>query len=479
MTSSERANDIVPAPWEENEFATLASPKGADSALPASGSSPRAPEDTPFEEPGESYALPVPEEIIGEMYRVERELSRGAMGVVFLAFDERLRRTVAIKVIRSDLLRPGFVRRFMHEAQAMARVTHPHVVAIHALGEHRAAPYFVMEHIQGQTLEAWLSRNPVGLAKAADLRPGLPAAAPPQTTADLSTRLRMLGEVCSGVAAIHAAGTVHCDIKPSNILLDEALCCHVADFGLSTLSYAESTEVVGTPAYMAPELAWGVRGSAQPISPISDVYSLGCVAYELLTGSYPLRTPRASQQQLEQEFPPPSSVCPGLPRALDHVLLNALKRDPRLRTSTIADFQRNLQDAQALAPDRILIAEDDDDFRELLCEALQAKFPWAEIESVANGRAALAAIEVRPASIALLDLQMPDLDGGTLTQVLRSRPHTAAMPIIVLSGSGGAAEWKFLSSLGADRFLVKPVNLGDVVATIERVMQERSSGTHK
>lgn len=433
----------------------------------------------------DGYRLPTPGDVIGGCYRITGELGRGAMGVVFAAVDENLRRPVALKLIRSELLRPGFVRRFMREAQAMARVNDPHVVSIHAFGEYQEAPYFVMELVEGQTLEHWLSQN-AAFAKrhivaheTAPSSDGHAIKTPASGGASLRVRLRLLHEICRGVAAIHAVGAVHRDLKPSNVLLDKNLRCRVADFGLSMLyENVMSTEVAGTLAYMAPELSNSL-GGRRPVGPVSDVYSLGCIAYELLTGTHPFaRQGRAhsdAHQVPPRAPPPPSSLRGDLPRALDTVLQAALSQDPHTRTPTVEEFRRAIFMAQVVAPDRILIAEGEGGFRETLRAALQSKYPAANIEAVDDGYAALDAADRQPASVAIVDLRMPGMNGVELTKALRTRAETASMPIIVLSDTGGASEWQQLSSLGADRFLVRPVSLDDLISVIEHAIAERTT----
>ena len=400
-----------------------------------------------------------PGALIGGCYRLMGELGRGAMGVVLLALDEALQRRVAIKFIRSDVVEPGFYARFTQEARAMARVNHPNVLCIYAFGEHEGTPYFVSELVEGVTLEAWLAARQ----------------APP----DLETALRILDDVCKGVAAIHAAGTVHRDLKPSNILIDSGLRTRVADFGVS-LRYAESATVAcdraGTPAYMAPEVAMA-EGKSGTLSPLSDIYALGCVAFELLVGRRPFQAQSEFAwivQHATQPVPVPSSLRRELPRSFDRVLIQALAKDPAERTRCVAELRLGLGAArrEALEPERILVAEDDEDFRGVLRAALYGAFPSADVECVADGRAALEALERRPASVALVDLRMPVLDGVALTAALRQRESSARMPILVLTGRGGAREWQALSSIGADRFLVKPVNLDDLMTLIRRSLRE-------
>jgi CheY-like chemotaxis protein len=397
--------------------------------------------------------------LIGGSYRLMGELGRGAMGVVLLALDERLQRRVAIKFIRSDVVEPGFYARFTQEARAMARVNHPNVLCIYAFGEHEGTPYFVSELVEGVTLEAWLATR--------------------QRPLELETALTILDDVCKAVAAIHAAGTVHRDLKPSNILIDADLRTRVADFGVSTRfagTTASASEMAGTPAYMAPEVAIAEGHIGTP-SPLSDIYSLGCIAFELLVGRRPFQAQGEFSwivQHATAPVPVPSSLRHDLPHSFDRVLMTALAKTPAERTSSVEELRRGLRAAslEALEPERILVAEDDEDFRDVLRTALCQAFPSADVECVADGRAALDALERKPASVALIDLRMPVLDGVALTAALRQRETSTRMPIIVLTGRGGAREWQALSSMGADRFLVKPVNLDDVVTLVRRSLRE-------
>jgi DNA-binding response OmpR family regulator len=130
-----------------------------------------------------------------------------------------------------------------------------------------------------------------------------------------------------------------------------------------------------------------------------------------------------------------------------------------------------------MEPRRIVIAEDYDDFREMLTLALSLAFPNTEIESVADGRAALAAFDRNRPSVVIVDLQMPELDGLELTRLLRARDPLGRIPIIVLTASGGSSDWKRLSAMGADRLLVKPVVIDDVVNVVRRSLRERSAAS--
>ena len=400
-----------------------------------------------------------PGTLIDGKYRVEGELGRGAMGVVVRAHDETLDRKVAVKLVQSHLASPGFHRRFLEEAKAMARVNHRNVVQVYACGEHGSVPYIVMELVTGSTLDKWIAQH--------------------HGEVDIGAAVRLLASVCEGVAAIHDADTLHRDVKPSNILLDEDLVPRIADLGVSTVFESGRTsrsEIVGTPAYMAPEVAFPV--SSEPPTHQADLYSLACVAYELLTGEPPFCAEDDRQMMIRHatvQPPRPSDIRPDLPKSFDRVLLAALAKEPRERTASIAAFRRDLliANGEGDEPVRILVAEDDDDFRQVLEIGLRGEFPDAEVICVSNGRAALEVLGTRSASVAILDLNMPDLGGFEVTQRLRATDESLSMPIIVLTGSGGPAEWRRLLSLGADRFLVKPVSLDDLVASVRHSVRAR------
>jgi serine/threonine-protein kinase len=411
-------------------------------------------------EPSESGIRLAVGTIIGGVYRVVDHLGSGAMGTVLLAYDATLDRHVAIKFVHDNLNDGGFRDHFMAEARAMARVSHPNVLQIHAFGEHGGAPYFVMEFVDGLTLEGWLATVD---------RP------PP-----LDIALEILEGICQGVSAIHEADALHRDLKPSNILLDAELRPRVADLGLAVLSREDNpskAELVGTPAYMAPEIAFGRLDPA--LRERVDVYSLACIAYELFTG----RPPFVSEtnlglllQHATDPVPPLSSEHGALPAELCDAVLRGLAKSPAERTPTAEGFRRDLIAGCRgnREPVRILVAEDNEDFREALKIVLAAEFAGADLECVADGQEALEAFDRKRPSVVILDLRMPGLDGLELTTLFRERDPHSAIPIIVLTASGGAEEWRQLAAQGADRLLVKPVVLDDVVALVRRSLNEKA-----
>lgn len=406
---------------------------------------------------------PVADTLIGDSYRVVRTLGEGAMGVVALARDVQLERDVAIKLIHPDYMSTADARqRFLHEARAMARVHHENVVEIFAFGEHGGTPYIVMEYVPGTTVDAWL-RQRGALA--------------------IDEAIGVLEQVCRGVTAIHNAGTIHRDLKPTNVLVGPAFRVAVTDLGLSRILDKPLKDlgdtVSGTPAYMAPEI---IRGDRVPpyMHDRADVYSLGVMTFELLTGRLPFVSDDAivmMEKHLDETPPKPSDLRDEIPSSFDDVILAALAKAPAHRIESARAFREALLEARESARKRasgmrLLVADDDEDFAELASETLAWAFPGSEIVVVRDGDAALAAVDNKPAQLAVLDLDMPGLNGIELTAAFRASPRAAKMPILVVTATGGAPDWRLLSSLGADGFLVKPIDPMALVALARRTLEK-------
>jgi len=248
-------------------------------------------------------------------YELLSELGRGGMGVVYKARQSDLDRTVAIKMIlASHLASPEQVERFQAEARAAARLTSPFIVGIHDVGHIQGQHFFAMEFVEGPNLAQLLRDGPM----------------------DPEAAARLVLSVAKGVQHLHDHGVVHRDLKPSNILVSADGSPRVTDFGLAKILQSDGRmtrtgAIVGTPGYMAPEQA---AGRAADVGPHSDIYSLGAILYELLTGAPPFsgETPLDTLVQvLEGEPPSPSKLRPGLPPALDSICLRCLEKNPEDR----------------------------------------------------------------------------------------------------------------------------------------------------
>jgi eukaryotic-like serine/threonine-protein kinase len=259
-------------------------------------------------------------------YELQEELGRGGMGVVYRARQKSLQRDVAVKLIlRGTLASVDDLARFQAEAEAAGRLQHPHIVPIYEVASHQGHCYFSMQLVEGETVAGRLADGPLPAAEAA----------------------RLIATVARAIHYAHTAGVIHRDLKPANILIDAAGEPHVTDFGLAKqldagLSLTRSGAVLGTPAYMAPELASGDRGT---IGPACDVYSLGTILYALLTGRPPFQGPSPVDtvlMVLEQDPLPPRLLNRKLDRDLEMIVLKCLQKPPELRYASAAALADDL-----------------------------------------------------------------------------------------------------------------------------------------
>lgn len=252
-------------------------------------------------------------------YDLRESLGEGATSVVCRAWDRELRRDVALKMLRAGL-GPALRERFRREAQALAGVVHPNVLAVYDAGERDGVPYLVLELVRGRPLDL---HDPAR---------------------DPRERVALLERAARGVAAAHEKGFVHRDLKPENLLVTDSGEVKVADFGLAVAAdsadrLTQPGARVGTPLYMAPEQ---VDPAARPITPRTDVYALGAILYEALTGRPPHRAETLAQlfRKILEEDPPRD---PAIPPALEGVVFKALARDPAERYPTAAEFAEDLR----------------------------------------------------------------------------------------------------------------------------------------
>ena len=268
--------------------------------------------------------------LLEQRYRVDSVIARGGMSTVYRGLDTRLDRPVAIKVMDPGFAADrSFVARFEREARAAARLHHPGVVAVHDQGVDRSPGgdhvFLVMELVSGGTLRDLLvqrgARLPVPLA------------------------LSVLEPVLSALAAAHAAGLVHRDVKPENVLIGQGGVVKVADFGLvravASAGTTSDSTILGTVAYLSPEQVATGAADAR-----SDVYAAGILLYELLTGQPPFTGDTAisvAYRHVNDDVPPPSELVPELPDALDDLVLRATRRDPALRPADAAAFLAELE----------------------------------------------------------------------------------------------------------------------------------------
>ncbi|MGW1006494.1 protein kinase domain-containing protein [Streptomyces sp. NPDC002520] len=261
--------------------------------------------------------------LIAGRYRLRDAIGRGAMGEVWRAFDETLGRPVAVKLLLPHDSDPTAPSRFRLEAQTAGRLSHPHVVGVMDFGEHEGRLFLVMELVDGDSLARLLT----------DYGP-LPA----------ERVARIAAQAAAGLATAHRQGIVHRDIKPANLLMDADGTLKIGDFGIARFlddpgaALTATGQIVGTSLYLAPERALG-----RTAGPASDVYSLGCVLYQLLTGRPPFQADSALavlHQHLDSAPVPPRQLGADLPPAFESYLLGLLAKEPESRPTAeeVADW---------------------------------------------------------------------------------------------------------------------------------------------
>ncbi|MCI1857664.1 MAG: Stk1 family PASTA domain-containing Ser/Thr kinase [Sporolactobacillus sp.] len=269
---------------------------------------------------------------IGGRYQILSRLGDGGMAIVYKAQDLILDRPVAVKILRTELAEDeAFVKRFHREAEAVASLSHPNIVAIYDIGEEEDCYYIVMEYVHGMNLKTYIrDQSPISIPDA----------------------VLIMRQIVRAIAHAHAHGIVHRDIKPLNILIDDSGHVKVTDFGIAmavsgaTITFTHS--ILGSAHYLSPEQARGGKATVK-----SDIYSLGIVLFELLTGQLPFpgTSPvSVALKHLHEQAPFPRDLRPEIPQSLENVIIRSLAKDPTNRYASVVDMYHDLD--TALSPER-------------------------------------------------------------------------------------------------------------------------------
>ncbi|WP_047999597.1 Stk1 family PASTA domain-containing Ser/Thr kinase [Lactiplantibacillus herbarum] len=257
-------------------------------------------------------------------YRIVRSLGEGGMANVYLAHDLILDRDVAVKLLRLDLRDdPKTIKRFQREALATTELVHPHIVSLYDVGEENGMQYLVMEYIKGMDLKNYIKANfPLPLQQVIDI----------------------MEQILSAVATAHAHNIIHRDLKPQNILIDEQGNAKITDFGIAVAmsehNMTQTNTILGSVHYLSPEQARGSMATKQ-----SDIYSLGIILYEMLTGSVPFKGETAvsiALKHFQNAIPSVRNFDADIPQALENVVLEATAKDPRERYARVEDMAADL-----------------------------------------------------------------------------------------------------------------------------------------
>jgi serine/threonine-protein kinase len=268
---------------------------------------------------------------LNNRYELQAKIGDGGMAVVYRALDTQLNRTVAVKILRDTYASdPAFLQRFKREAQSAASLAHPNIVNVYDVGQDGDLNYIVMEYIEGVNLKDMINKE---------------APLPTQQA------LEITAQICDAIGYAHSRGLIHRDIKPQNILIDRSGRVKVTDFGIAKsqgdMTLTQTGITLGTVHYFSPEQAKG-----QPATPQSDIYSIGVVLYELLTGRIPFESdsPVAlAIKHIEETPPPPRRYNPNIPPELEQLVLRALSKNPAQRYPSAAAFAQILRGFESQA----------------------------------------------------------------------------------------------------------------------------------
>ncbi|MBV7363762.1 Stk1 family PASTA domain-containing Ser/Thr kinase [Actinomycetaceae bacterium TAE3-ERU4] len=288
---------------------------------------------------GEEYPDPIIGLLLDGRYRVETLLARGGMASVYRATDERLGRFVAVKVLHPHLVDSGtFLKRFQSEARSVAQLLHPHLVTVFDQGTIKSTAYIVMELVEGKSLRELINTSaPLSVGKS----------------------LNLIKDILSGLAAAHQKGIIHRDIKPENILLDSSDSPKIADFGLAqSVSASSSTSqhsILGTVAYVSPELISEGKSDER-----GDLYALGIVLYELLTGEVPFSGSvpiNVAYAHVQNQVPPPSRKVEWLPTEVDDYVSSLTAREKESRFQNAREALYAIEKLISVLPSSVLLRE--------------------------------------------------------------------------------------------------------------------------
>jgi serine/threonine-protein kinase len=320
--------------------------------------------------------------LLNNRYLILEQLGKGGMAIVYRARDTMLERSVAVKVLRESYSRdPAFLERFRQEAKAAANLSHPNIVTVHDFGLDNGQLFIVMEYVPGTDLKTLIKQR--GRFTPEEAVP-------------------LLIQACAGIGYAHRAGLVHCDVKPQNMLVTPDMRLKVTDFGiaraLSTIHPQEQSDVIwGSPQYFSPEQASG----AAP-SPASDVYSLGVIMYEMLTGSLPFHADTAAELahlHIEAQPVPVAEMLPNISPVLEQILNKVLSKEPSQRYRTADQLGRvllNFGNAKAapalsLTPEAATVSSNP---QAASLETVSMTAPVPEIDWVSVGLGLLALVAV-------------------------------------------------------------------------------------
>jgi serine/threonine-protein kinase len=402
-------------------------------------------------------------QILDDAYEIRAVLGAGGMGEVYEAHDRALNRRVAIKVVREHVSSDYLLR----EGRALAAIRHPGVVTVHTMGRSHGVAFLVLERVQGLSLDHLIDER-----RARGER------------FEIAEAVDLLVAVADALSVVHRAGLAHRDVKPANVMLAPGGRVVLMDFGL-VLPHADRAghrSVAGSIDYMPPEALSGevVEGAAHLV----DVYGLGVLAFELLTGILPFDRRDAKDPKRVAVRPVPKIAAhrSDVPKALEALVHQLLASDPNERPQTaeaalwqLRALRSRIGTGEVLRPLSVLIVDDDEDIRGALSIYVRAAAPDADVEMTGDGAQALRLVRRRVPDLLLLDLDLPDINGIEVCMILRGMQLGDGCMIVSISGRATRADVELLQQLGVRSLEKGPALMDQLVELIQKIRPSSDS----
>jgi serine/threonine protein kinase len=416
-------------------------------------------------------------EVIDGKWEMGELIGRGGMAAVYRGHDVALDRDVAIKVLaRRYCINAELVERFEREAKRTAQLEHPNIVPVHAVGRHQGRPYMVMSLIEGETLSSHIR---------------ISGALPPEEV------LRLMRQFCAGIAFIHAKNLVHRDIKPSNLFLGRDGRAWILDLGVvrdpRTSGLTQTGMLIGTPQYMSPEQARGVKG----VDHRADLYALGLVLFEMLTAKRAVGSAKglqAAEIHIKGPPPDPADTAPWVPRAVADVVCKVLAKDPNERFQSANElmegletaYQTSLIDRTAIKPvevadevivtqpyrravkrrRKILVVDDSDVALEAARISLEES--GFDVVTLENPLVLVTKVRAESPDLVLLDISMPALAGDELVGIVGRHQDMAHTPVVLHSDLPKETLAERARNCGAAGYIQKTADPDEFVKQVRR-----------